>query len=197
MGGGTQGVTWMKMSEIGNICMCKRIMKHQTSKTGDVPFYKIGTFGGKPDAYISKELYASYRSSYPFPKKGDILISASGTIGRRVIFDGKDAYFQDSNIVWISNNEKKVLNAYLYHLYAVIEWKTEGGTIKRLYYSNISNTRIAVPPLAEQERIAAVLDRFERLTTDLQAGLPAEIKARQQQYEYYRDRLLAFKRKTA
>ena len=177
--------------------MCKRIMKHQTSKTGDVPFYKIGTFGGKPDAYISKELYASYRSSYPFPKKGDILISASGTIGRRVIFDGKDAYFQDSNIVWISNNEKKVLNAYLYHLYAVIEWKTEGGTIKRLYYSNISNTRIAVPPLAEQERIAAVLDRFERLTTDLQAGLPAEIKARQQQYEYYRDRLLAFKRKTA
>ena len=177
--------------------MCKRIMKHQTSKIGDVPFYKIGTFGGKPDAYISRDLYAYYRKSYSFPNKGDILISASGTIGRRVIYDGEDAYFQDSNIVWISNDETKVLNAYLYHLYAVIKWKTEGGTIKRLYGNNISKTLIAVPLIHEQHRIASILDRFERLTTDLQAGLPAEIKARQQQYEYYRDRLLTFKRKTA
>ena len=177
--------------------MCRRIMKHQTSKIGDVPFYKIGTFGGKPDAYISRDLYAYYRKSYSFPNKGDILISASGTIGRRVIYDGEDAYFQDSNIVWISNDETKVLNAYLYHLYAVIKWKTEGGTIKRLYGNNISKTLIAVPLIHEQHRIASILDRFERLTTDLQAGLPAEIKARQQQYEYYRDRLLTFKRKTA
>ena len=56
---------------------------------------------------------------------------------------------------------------------------------------------IPIIPIAEQERIASILDRFERLTTDLQAGLPAEIKARKQQYEYYRDRLLTFKRKTA
>lgn len=63
--------------------------------------------------------------------------------------------------------------------------------------NKFKSLEIPIPPLAEQERIAAILDRFERLTTDLQAGLPAEIKARQQQYEYYRDRLLTFKRKTA
>ena len=66
-------------------------------------------------------------------------------------------------------------------------------------YPSISNSLlkeylIPIPPLAEQERIVAILDRFEALTTDLTAGLPAEIKARQQQYEYYRDQLLTFKR---
>ena len=55
---------------------------------------------------------------------------------------------------------------------------------------------IPVPPLSEQRRIVAILDRFEALTNDLQAGLPAEIAARRQQYEYYREKLLTFKRKT-
>ena len=58
----------------------------------------------------------------------------------------------------------------------------------------IKNLLIPIPPLAEQERIVSILDRFEALTTDLTAGLPAEIKARQQQYEYYRNQLLTFKR---
>ena len=58
----------------------------------------------------------------------------------------------------------------------------------------MSNIIIPIPPLSEQERIVSILDRFESLTTDLTSGLPAEIKARQQQYEYYRDQLLTFKR---
>ena len=78
---------------------------------GDVPFYKIGTFGKKADAYISKQKYAEYRSAYSYPKKGDILISAAGTIGRTVVYDGEDAYYQDSNIVWIDNDESIVLNS--------------------------------------------------------------------------------------
>ena len=56
---------------------------------------------------------------------------------------------------------------------------------------------IPIPPLEEQERIVSILDRFEALTTDLQSGLPAEIEARRKQYEYYREKLLTFKRKTA
>ena len=100
------------LGEIGKVSMCKRILKKQTSPIGDIPFYKIGTFGKIPNAFISKEVYKEYLSKYSFPKKGDILLSASGTIGRRVIYDGKPAYFQDSNIVWIANNEEKVLNEY-------------------------------------------------------------------------------------
>ena len=102
-------VEWKTLGEIGKVCMCKRVMKHETKSTGDIPFYKIGTFGKEADAYISQELFEEYISKFSFPKKGDILISASGTIGRRVIYDAKPAYFQDSNIVWLSNNEKEIL----------------------------------------------------------------------------------------
>jgi len=51
---------------------------------------------------------------------------------------------------------------------------------------------ISVPPLEEQERIVAILDKFDTLVNDLSSGLPAEIKARRQQYEHYRDKLLSF-----
>ncbi|MGM9796140.1 MAG: restriction endonuclease subunit S [Parabacteroides sp.] len=169
-------------------------MKEQTNNIGGIPFYKIGTFGNVADAYISRELYEDYKGRFSFPIKGEILISASGTIGRTVIYDGKDAYFQDSNIVWIHNDESKVLNRYLYHYYQIIEWNVEGGTIKRLYNNNLAKTKIAVPDLAEQERIVSILDKFEALTNDLSQGLPAEIAAVQEQYEYYRDKLLSFPR---
>ena len=56
------------LGEIGEPCMCKRILKEQTSPTGDIPFYKIGTFGGIPDAYISRELFEQYKEQYNYPK---------------------------------------------------------------------------------------------------------------------------------
>ena len=60
---------------------------------------------------------------------------------------------------------------------------------------DILNITIPIPPLAEQQRIVDILDRFNTLTTDITAGLPAEIEARRKQYEYYRDKLLTFKQK--
>lgn len=195
-GKNTKSVTWMKMGDIGNICMCKRIMKEQTNSISGVPFYKIGTFGKVADAYISRELYEDYKKRFSFPVKGEVLISASGTIGRAVVYDGKDAYFQDSNIVWIHNDETKVLNRYLYYYYQIVEWNVEGGTIKRLYNNNLANTKIAVPSLSEQERIVFILDKFETLVNDLSHGLPAEISAVQEQYVYYRNTLLSFQKIT-
>lgn len=192
-----ESVSWLKLGDIGRVSMCKRIFKNQTSSAGEIPFYKIGTFGKAADSYIGRDLFEEYRAKYPFPSKGDILISASGTIGRTVIYDGSDSYFQDSNIVWIANDESVVLNRFLMYVYSVLEWKTEGGTIKRLYGTTLANTVIPVPPLSEQRRIVDILDRFEALTTSLSDGLPAEIEARRQQYEHYRDKLLDFSRKVA
>lgn len=192
---GGQEIKWMKLKEIGKVCMCKRILKEQTVSSGDVPFYKIGTFGGVADAYIPQELFDSYKSKFSYPQKGDILISAAGTIGRTVEFDGKPAYFQDSNIVWIKHDESIVLNSYLKYCYTQNPWAiSTGGTIARLYNDNILNATIPVPPIAEQQKIVAILDRFDTLTNDLTSGLPAEMEKRRQQYEYYRDRLLTFKR---
>ena len=180
--------------------MCKRVMKNQTSETGDIPFFKIGTFGREPNAYISRKLFEDYRRKYSYPNVGDILISASGTIGRAVVFDGEEAYFQDSNIVWLENDERKVLNKYLFYFYQIAKWHvSDGGVIKRLYNDNIKKTLVAVPypddppkSLEEQARIVAILDKFDTLTTSISEGLPREIDLREKQYAFYRDLLLNF-----
>ncbi|WP_260394003.1 restriction endonuclease subunit S [Riemerella anatipestifer] len=188
-----QKVEWKTLGDIGEVKMCKRILKSETRLEGDIPFYKIGTFGKEANAYISREIYELYRKRYPFPKKGDILISASGTIGRTVVYDGEPAYFEDSNIVWIDNDESIVSNRYLWHFYKVAKWFVSGGgTIDRLYNDNIRKTKIPVPPIEEQERIVAILDKFDTLAHSISEGLPKEIELRKKQYEYYRDQLLSF-----
>ena len=104
----------MKVGDLGDVKMCRRIFNEETLPSGDIPFYKIGSFGKEADAYISKELYLDYRRRFSFPKKGDILISAAGTIGRIVVYNGEDAYYQDSNIVWIDNDLSYVSNEFLF-----------------------------------------------------------------------------------
>ena len=153
------------LGEIGEPCMCKRILKEQTSSIGDIPFYKIGTFGGIPDAYISRELFEQYKEQYNYPKKGTLLLSAAGTIGRVVVFDGKDSYFQDLNIVWIDNDETKVTNDFLFYCYSRMQWKTEeGGIVSRLYNANLKSTSFIAPKsLAEQQRIAKALSDVDAL----------------------------------
>lgn len=193
-------VEWKALGSIGEVRMCKRILKNQTSTEGEVPFYKIGTFGKKPNAYISRKLFEEYKEKYNYPKFGEILISASGTIGRTVIFNGEDSYFQDSNIVWIENDESIVLNKFLFYFYKIANWGvSEGGTIQRLYNDNLRKLLIPIPfpndskkSLAEQNRIITILDKFDTLTNSIAEGLPREIELRQQQYEYYRDLLFSF-----
>lgn len=145
--------------------MCRRIFKEQTSETGDIPFYKIGTFGGEPDAFISTELFEEYKAKYPYPKKGDILISASGSIGRTVEFTGEKEYFQDSNIVWL-NHDEHLDNTFLKCFYNVVRWSgLEGSTIKRLYNDNILKTEISVPSIEEQREIGAYFEQLDNLIT--------------------------------
>ena len=134
---------------------------HETTETGSIPFYKIGTFGKSPDSYISENLYNDYRKRFSFPKQGDILISATGTIGRIVVYDGKPAYFQDSNIVWINNHEILTLNKYLYYILQVIKYNTEGGTLQRLYNNILRSTPFVCPPLPEQKKIAEILSKAD------------------------------------
>ena len=154
-----------KLGEIGSVSMCRRIFKEQTSETGDIPFYKIGTFGAEPDAFISRELFEEYKSKYPYPKKGDILISASGSIGRTVEFSGNNEYFQDSNIVWLSHDER-LSNSFLKCFYSVVKWVgIEGSTIKRLYNDNILNTVICMPSVPEQEHIGLFFENLDNLIT--------------------------------
>nr|WP_282441433.1 restriction endonuclease subunit S [Moraxella osloensis] len=181
--------TWSSIGEIGEVRMCKRILKEQTTTNGEIPFYKIGTFGKKADAFISRDIFNEYKQKYNYPKKGEILISASGTIGRTVVFDGEDAYFQDSNIVWIEHDESRILNEFLYYVYQNVNWgASEGGTISRLYNENLRKILIPIPPLDVQAEIVRILDTFTAVT----AELTAELNMREKQYQYYRDKFLSF-----
>ncbi|WP_429968561.1 restriction endonuclease subunit S [Enterococcus sp. DIV1288] len=141
--------------------MNKRIFKDQTSENGEVPFFKIGTFGSYPDAFISRELFEEYKSKYPYPEVGDILISASGSIGRTVVYQGEDEYFQDSNIVWLKHNGH-LDNKFLQQFYSIVKWQgLEGSTIKRLYNKNIIDTNIKVPTLDEQNKLGVFFEQLD------------------------------------
>ena len=153
-----------KFGDVGSVAMCKRIFKDQTSDEGDVPFYKIGTFGGTADAYISRELFDEYKKTYQYPSKGDILISASGSIGRTVEYTGEDEYFQDSNIVWLKHGSD-IDNAFLKVLYSVVEWSCEGSTIKRLYNDNFLKTEFMLPDIEEQIKIGEYFNQLDNLIT--------------------------------
>ncbi|MEK6994391.1 restriction endonuclease subunit S [Paenibacillus sp. FSL K6-1566] len=151
------------LGDLGTVLMCRRIFEHQTSSTGEVPFYKIGTFGRTPDAFISRKLFSEYKEKYPYPKKGDILISAAGTIGRIVEYKGEDAYYQDSNIVWLNVTSDRLLNKYLYYYYQTIVWsKLEGGTVKRLYNKDLLDTKIHLPSIEEQQKIASFFSLLDQ-----------------------------------
>jgi len=153
-----------KLGDIGKVLMCKRIMKNETYDLEEIPFYKISTFGGAADAYIKREKYEEYKAKYPYPRKGDVLISAAGTIGKTVVFDGQPAYFQDSNIVWLSNDEHEVLNTYLLYCYQTKPWNvTQGGTIQRLYNADIEEAYIRVPPLSLQNEFASYVESVDKL----------------------------------
>ena len=159
-----------ELGAVAKVEMCRRIFKNETLNVGDIPFYKIGTFGGEADAYISRQLFEEYKSKYPYPKIGDVLISAAGTIGRVVVFDGEEAYYQDSNIVWLNINKAKISNSFLYYFYQKTEWNSlEGSTIKRLYNNDLLSKKIVIPKsTAVQTAIATALSYTDALISSLQ-----------------------------
>ena len=154
-----------KLGKLGSVAMCKRIFKEQTTEQGDVPFYKIGTFGGTPDAFISRELFDEYQRLYQFPKVGDILISAAGTIGRTIVYQGDPAYYQDSNIVWLQHDER-LDNGFLLQFLNGKSWSSlEGSTLKRLYNKDLLNAEIAIPSPDEQHQIGSTFARLDDIIT--------------------------------
>lgn len=165
-----------KIKEIGRVTMCKRIFKDQTLAWGEIPFFKIGTFGDIPDAYITRELFEDFKKKYPYPQKGNILISASGSIGKLVEYNGEDAYFQDSNIIWLEH-KNDVLDKYLKQIYPTLNWEEglEGSTIKRLYNKVFLNKVIFLPQVLEQSKIAALLSDIDK-KIESQATLVEKMK---------------------
>jgi type I restriction enzyme, S subunit len=155
------------VGDVSDVFMCKRIFAEETNPNEGVPFYKIGTLGGVPDAFISSEKFEDYKSRYNYPRRGEVLITCSGTVGKCLPFDGKDAYFQDSNIVWLDNPTGEVSNEFLLMLLSNVNWgRLNSTTITRIYGPDLRGLAIKYPEdEAEQQRIASCLSSLDALIT--------------------------------
>lgn len=174
-------VKWMTLGEIASINRGIRVTKGDLTENGFPVFQNCLTPMGYYHEYNCKE-------NTPFIICG----GAAGNVG----YTFEKCWAADDCEYIVGTD--KVLNRYIYYFLMskqdFLKSKVRKASIPRLSPQIIKNLLIPIPPLSEQERIVSILDRFESLTTDLTSGLPAEIKARQQQYEYYRDQLLTFKR---
>lgn len=129
---------------------------------------------------------------------GDMLFTYVGTIGQVALVDEDDKYYLAPNVARIRFDENVVLPKYMLYYFQSSEfWRTQinrllqSSSMKNLTMEKIRKFKVVIPSLAEQQRIVGILDKFDTLVNDLTAGLPAEIAARERQYAYYRDRLLA------
>ncbi len=134
---------------------------------------------------------------------GDVLFSGTGTIGETAIITEYPYNWNIKEGVYTIKPQKEKLNSkflmYLLHtepIRTAILKKAAGGTVKSVPVAEMKRLLIPIPPLDKQLEIVSILNRFDALCNDLTSGLPAEIAARQKQYEYYRDKLLTFKELT-
>ena len=121
-----------------------------------------------------------------------VTIAARGTIGYSELRE--EAFYPIIRLI-CAVPKKSVLPRYLKYAVQTLHFHVPTSGIPQLTVPNVAKYKIPVPPLAEQERIVAILDKFDALVNDISRGLPAEIDARRKQYAYYRDRLLDFREK--
>ena len=147
--------------------------------------------------YFNKEDYSEDFDKYRLDL-GDIVIAMSGATTGKIGYNNTDKIYYINQRVGKFIPNKKVLNKrFLYH-YLLTQSNffyvlAGGGAQPNLSSEKLKQITLPIPSLAEQERIVAILDRFDKLCNDISQGLPAEIEARKKQYEYYRDKLLTFK----
>lgn len=203
---GGQEVEWKKMSEVGTFIRGKRFVRTDIVEEG-VPCIHYGdiyTYYGLTATKAKTYLKPEKAEKMKFASKNDVVIVGAGEnnmdIGVGVAWlSDEEVAIHDACYIFKSKMNPRFVSHYLrgsnYHL-QIRKYVCE-GKICSISSKSIGLSLIPVPSLQEQERIATILDRFESLTTSLQSGLPAEIAARRQQYENYRDKLLTFKRKGA
>lgn len=135
------------------------------------------------------------------PALGDILITTEAPCGFVAQVDRENIALAQ-RVIKYRSKDKLLLNSFLKHYLLGRQFQEKlqkaatGSTVKGIKGSKLHKLTIPLPPLKEQERIVSILDKFDALVNDISIGLPAELKARRQQYEYYRGKLLTFKENT-
>lgn len=203
IGRGTQSVTWMKMSEIGTFIRGKRFVRTDIVNDG-IPCIHYGDIYTYYGLYATKSkgsLRSELASRMRYAQKNDVVIVAAGEnkedIGIGLAWLGeKPAAVHDACFIFRSDLYPQYISHYLrsnYYHKQIIKYVSE-GKICSISAKGLGNAIIPIPSYEEQVRIATLLNNFDVLVSDLSQGLPAEIAAVQEQYEYYRNKILSFPR---
>ncbi|MBE6300225.1 MAG: restriction endonuclease subunit S [Bacteroidales bacterium] len=201
IGGGIQSVIWMKMSEIGTFIRGNGLQKKDFTESG-IPcihygqiYTHYGTFATKTKSYVSSETAKKCKKAHC----GDLVFATVSEniddVCKCVAWLGNEEICISGDSLAFSHNQNPKYIAYYFQTYAFARYKRSrvtGTKVIRLHQSQLEQFEIPIPSLSEQARIVNILDKFERLVSDLVQGLPAEIAAVKEQYEYYRNKLLSF-----
>ena len=202
-GGGGGSVSWLKMSEIGTFIRGNGLQKKDFTDSGApcIHYGQIYTYYGtsatKTKSFVSEETAKKCKKA----NCGDLIFATVSEnvedVCKCVAWLGKDAIcISGDSLAFHHSQNPKYLSYYLQtqEFFDYKRSRVTGTKVIRLHQSKLEQFEIPIPSLEDQARIVSILDKFETLLSDFSQGLPAEIAAVQEQYEYYRDKLLSFPR---
>ena len=198
-----QSVTWMKMSEIGTFIRGNGLQKKDFTESG-VPcihygqiYTHYGTFAFHTKSFVNEETAKKCKKAHT----GDLVFATVSEnvddVCKCVAWLGDEEICISGDSLAFCHNQNPKYLAYYFQTAVFTDYKRSkvtGTKVIRLHQSKLEQFIIPVPSLIEQEHIVSILDKFETLVKDFTEGLPAEIATVQEQYEYYRDKLLSFPR---
>lgn len=197
----TKAIKWLSVQDLFNLRNGYTPSKSKSEywTNGTIPWFRMEDI--RENGHILND---SIQHITPIAVKGklfpanSIILATSATIGEHALITVDSLANQRFTYLTVKNEYSNQLNMkYIYYYFFKIdEWCKNNlnvSSFASVDMDKFKKLKFPIPPLEEQERIVSILDRFDKLCNDISEGLPAEIEARQKQYEYYRDKLLTFK----
>ena len=196
-------VEWKTLGEVGEFIRGNGLQKKDFTQSGVgcIHYGQIytyyGTFTHTTKSFVSEEAAKKFKKA----QKGDVIIATTSEnvedVCKTVVWLGDEEICISGETYIFKHTQNPKYIAYYLQTPMFFNYKKQyitGTKVIRLHGNKLEKFPIPIPPLAEQERIVSILDKFDALVNDISIGLPAEIEARRKQYEYYREKLLSFDR---
>jgi len=204
---GGQEIKWMKLKDVATQWYRGAGIKREEVGNEGMPCIRYGEIHTSYNIWFKdciSHTDETKQATKKYAEYGDILFAITSEdiplVGNSVAYLGKEKIMVGGDIVVMKHNQDPRYMAYALSTSDAIKQKGKGKVKSKVVHTNVPSLQeivIPIPPMEEQQRIADILDRFDTLINDLTSGLPAEMEKRRQQYEFYRDKLLTFKRKEA